>query len=116
MSLRLRVVLVYPDKSYSELSNRQTPDASIRSLNSRRLDYIGNSPSPSLTSYQHDYKEFKRFLHLTDPRNSLKEACDEILERYNKLYPDDKYVFYAFDYHYYYFTRDAVTDAVAVGH
>lgn len=102
MSIRLRVVLVYPESALGESSRRPSPLADETNgsfTTSRRLETslsmsmsmprLSPAPVSNIAVYQ-GYKEYKRFLHLTQKSNTLQNACNEIFERYMKLYPEDR--------------------------
>lgn len=95
MSIRLRVVLVYPEAA--ELPGPPALEDANGSFNrpletslSMSMSIPRLSPAPvSNINVDQGYREYKRFLHLTQKGNTLQVACNEIVERYAKLYPEE---------------------------
>lgn len=90
--------MVYPEAAFAEARRSSPADDTNGSFNSRRLETSLSmsmgvprlSPAPISIINVEGYREYKRFLHLTQKSNTLQNACTEIIDRYLKLYPEDR--------------------------
>lgn len=87
MSLKLRVSIIFEDSSSLGTSDREF-----------QQDHAGyRIPALPVNTYENErwevsnpnLLEFKRFLHITNKTHTMQQVCQEIVEKYVKLYPND---------------------------
>lgn len=93
--IKLQVVLVPPSWARSNASaNRQIsyngsflPNSSHNTGSPVASSTPNNHNGSSNSIYGEDYR---KLLHLARPIQTLQEVCDDIIDRFAKLYPDEE--------------------------